>query len=498
MYVIINIKEKCKNILHFIKEVLYIIYIIYKGENMTKDDLKNSELMNNTLDILNTILDTTNEWLVVVDNAGYISMMSKGYKEFLKVTDVIGKHVTEVIENTRLDEVLKTGKMEVAEIQEIRDNRVIAMRIPMIKDGEIIGAIGKVMFKDIEDFHALSKKLSKLEKEISYYESELNENLIATYSIDDIIGVSKGIIEAKKITQRAAKTNSTILITGESGTGKEVFANAIHNLSSRRLAKFVKINCAAIPSELLESELFGYDDGAFTGARKGGKTGKFQLANGGSILLDEIGDMSLHMQAKLLRVIQEKEVEKVGSLTSESIDVRIIASTNRDLEEMVKSGDFREDLYYRLNVIRLELPPLRDRHEDIEALSSIIRKKIAERLGVYVEGISKRSIKYLSNYDFPGNIRELENIIERSINMLDSDLIIEPEHLPSRITKEFVKKRYTSGTDMKSAIEEIEKDMIIATLKKTNNNKNETAKLLGISRPSLYKKIGVYGVDIDK
>jgi transcriptional regulator with PAS, ATPase and Fis domain len=324
----------------------------------------------------------------------------------------------------------------------------------------------------------------------------LNPDSVATYSINDIIGTSKEILEAKKITQRSAKTDSTILITGESGTGKEVFANAIHNLSSRRLAKFVKINCAAIPSELLESELFGYDEGAFTGARKGGKIGKFQLANGGSILLDEIGDMSLHMQAKLLRVIQEKEVEKVGSLTSESVDVRIIASTNRDLEEMVKSGEFREDLYYRLNVIRVELPPLRDRRDDIEALSGVLRKKIAERLGVYVEGISKQSIKYLSNYDFPGNIRELENIIERSINMLDGDLIIEPAHLPTRITKEFVKKRYTSATCMKSAIEEIEKDMIITTLKKTDNNKNETAKLLGISRPSLYKKIGLYGIEI--
>lgn len=461
---------------------------------MTKDDLKNGELMNNALNILNTILDTINEWLVVVDNKGYISMMSKGYRDFLKVEDVIGKHVTEVIENTRLHTVLETGRTEVGQIQEIKDNRVVAMRIPMIKDGEIIGAIGKVMFKDIEDFHALSKKLSNLEKEISYYEKELNRDLRARYSIDDIIGNSDGIREAKAVSLRAAKTDSTILITGESGTGKEVFANAIHNLSSRRLAKFVKINCAAIPSELLESELFGYDEGAFTGAKRGGKLGKFQLANGGSILLDEIGDMSLHMQAKLLRVLQEKEVERVGSLTSESIDVRIIASTNRNLEEMVKRGEFREDLYYRLNVIRLELPPLRERLSDIEALSNFIRKKIGERLGIYVEGISKSSIKYLSNYDFPGNIRELENIIERSINMLDGDLLIEPEHLPTRITKEFVKKRHIEGRSMKSAIEEIEKDMIISTLKKTKNNKNETATILGISRPSLYKKIRIYEI----
>lgn len=453
---------------------------------------KNSD---NHIDILNTILDTTNEWLVVVDKNGYIIMMSRGYKNFLKVDQVIGKHVTEVIENTRLDHVLKTGKMEVGQIQEIKDNRVVAMRIPIIKDGEIIGAIGKVMFKDLEDFHALSKKLTKMENDISYYESKLNPDSTAKYSLDDITGGSEKIIEAKRMVTKSAKTDSNVLITGESGTGKEVFAHAIHNLSERRLAPFIKINCAAIPSELLESELFGYVDGAFTGAKKGGKEGKFSAANGGTILLDEIGDMSLTMQAKLLRVIQEREIERIGGNTSEEVDVRIIASTNRNLEDMVSKGFFREDLYYRLNVIRIELPSLRERKEDIEALANSLRKKLSERMGVYVEGISDEAIGYLSAYSFPGNIRELENIIERSINMLDSELVIDSEHLPSRITSDLVPRKINTSKDLKSAIEVLERQMIIETLESTGNNKNRTAQVLGISRPSLYKKMELYRIE---
>lgn len=444
------------------------------------------------IDILNTILDTFNEWIVVVDENGVITMMSKAYKEFVEDPNPEGKHVTEVIENTRMHTVIKTGIMEVAEIQKIQERRMIATRIPLKKDGRVIGAIGKVMFKNVSDLRLLSKKINKLEKEIAYYKNELDDKRIAKYSFDDLVGKSPKMIEVKTMAKKAAKTNSNVLILGESGTGKELFAHALHNASSRNLGPFVKINCAAIPSELLESELFGYEEGAFTGAKKSGKKGKFELANGGTILLDEIGDMPMTMQAKLLRVIQEKEVERLGGNLLKNIDVRIISSTNKDLEKLVEKKEFREDLFYRLNVMVIKLPPLRERREDIDTLANELKKKIANRLGIYVEEISQEAINYLRNYHWPGNIRELENVLERAINLLDSDLTIKAKHLPNRLIKQKSKTYSVGNRNLKAIVEEVEREVISECLQKTRGNKNRAAKLLGISRVGLYKKIERY------
>lgn len=444
------------------------------------------------IDILNTILDTFNEWIVVVDKNGIITMMSKAYKEFVGEPNPEGKHVTEVIENTRMHIVLDTGIMEVGEIQQIKESRMIAMRIPLKKDGRVIGAVGKVMFKDVSDLVSLSNKISKLEKEIEYYKNELDDKRIAKYSFENLVGDSQGMSSVMALAKKAAKTNSNVLILGESGTGKELFAHAIHNASNRNLGPFVKINCAAIPAELLESELFGYEEGAFTGAKKGGKKGKFELANGGTILLDEIGDMPLNMQAKLLRVLQEKELERVGGNIVQNLDVRIIASTNKDLEELVKNKKFRQDLYYRLNVMTVSLPPLRERREDIKELAIAIKTKLTKRLGIYVEGITEEALDYLANYNWPGNIRELENVIERAINLLDSDLLIKPEHLPKRITKNTTKFHIRSNRKLKNILEEVEKEVILEYLQENNGNKNKTAKMLGISRVNLYKKLEKY------
>ena len=447
------------------------------------------------INILNTILDTANEWVVVVNKEGIIQMMSKAYKEFLNEPDPEGKHVTEVIENTRLHKVLETGTREVGEIQETRGNRMIAMRVPIIKDGKVVGAVGKTMFKDIGDFVSLSKKIDILEKELEYYKKELDGERVAKYSLKNITGNSEGIKKVKRMAIKVAQTNSNVLITGESGTGKELFAHAIHNASNRKVGPFVKINCAAIPADLLESELFGYEEGAFTGAKKGGKKGKFQLANGGTILLDEIGDMHLNMQAKLLRVLQEKELERVGGNIVQDIDVRIIASTNKDLEKLVKENNFREDLYYRLNVVTIKLPPLRDRREDIKELAITLKNKLTKRLRIYVEGISREALEYLEAYDWRGNIRELENVIERAINLLDSDLIIKPEHLPKRITKTRNKKYLSGNKKLKSVLEEVEREIISECLQKNKGNKNKTSKELGISRVNLYKKIDKYNIE---
>nr|WP_279222200.1 sigma 54-interacting transcriptional regulator [Clostridium septicum] len=295
---------------------------------------------------------------------------------------------------------------------------------------------------------------------------------------------------------RAARTKSNVLIIGESGTGKELLAHAIHNASDRRGKPFVKINCAAIPGELLESELFGYEEGAFTGAKKCGKKGKFELANNGTILLDEIGDMPMASQAKLLRVLQDREIEKVGGNIVKKIDVRVISSTNKNLKKAIEDGTFREDLYYRLNVINIKVPPLRMRKDDIDALVNVLRRKIADKLGIYVEGISKEAINILKDYNWPGNIRELENVIESSINMLESDVYIGKDHLPEKLIRSS-KSIYIKSSEkkfLKDIVAEVEKKVILDCLNSVQWNKNKAAKILGISRVGLYKKIEYYNL----
>lgn len=468
-------------------------------EDITNNKKMQQKLIDNEIyiDILNTIINALNECLVLVDENGIITMMSKAYKEFLGCSAPEGKDVRDIIENTRLHEIIKNGKAEIGDIQKIRGNKMIAMRVPIKEGDKIIGAVGKVIFKDIGGFHALSKKLNNLEREIQVYKNELGKERKAKYSIENITGNSAKIQEVKSMALKVAKTDSNVLITGETGTGKELFAHGIHNASSRYLGPFVEINCAAIPSELFESELFGYEEGAFTGAKKGGKKGKFELADGGTIFLDEIGDMPMYMQVKLLKVIQDRKIERVGGNTIKKINVRIIAATNRKLEDSVKEGTFREDLYYRLNVMRINLPPLRERKEDIPLLANSLRIKIASQLGIYVEGISNEAVNCLMSYNWPGNVRELENIIERAVDLLDSDLVIKVDHLPERLTGSKFKnyKNYgDTGDSLKDIVSEVEKHVIGKCLNRNHWNKNRTAGILGISRAALYKKIREYNL----
>ncbi len=315
--------------------------------------------------------------------------------------------------------------------------------------------------------------------------------------LDNIIGNSYSINKAKEEALMASKTSSTVLITGESGTGKELFARAIHNHSNRSGNPFIAINCAAIPDNLLESELFGYEEGAFTGAKKGGSLGKFELADKGSIFLDEIGDMSLHLQAKLLRVLQEKEVDKIGASKNISIDVRIIAATNKDLEDMVKKGTFREDLYYRLNVIPVVLPTLRQRKNDIHLLIEYMIKEYSNKLNKNVNDIDIQALEYLCNYSWPGNIRELQNVVEYSVNRCESN-IITLDNLPNRVKHGQANNEISiNNTENISTLEELEKKEIIKALEKYKSYKKDkdlAAKALGISRATLYRKIERYKI----
>lgn len=432
-----------------------------------------------------SIFEDNYEGIVIVDADGHIVMINQYYSELLEVdpNECIGKHVTDVIENTRLHIVIKTGKMEIEQVQKIKDNVAVTARIPINDNGNIIGAVGKVMYRDVSEVGSLFKKL---QAELNIYKERYRREQGGYLALENIIGDNAKILELKETVRKISGSDSTVLITGDSGTGKEVFANAIHETSDRRNKPFIKINCAAIPRNILESELFGYEDGAFTGARQGGKVGKFELAHMGTIFLDEIGDMSFGMQAKILRVLQEKEIERIGGSSTRKIDVRIIAATNQKLHDKIKKEEFRLDLFYRLNVINLDLPSLKDRIDDIPLLCNFFIDKYNEKFGIYIDKIDDEAMSIMKNYSWPGNIRELENVIERAYNFVDGTTICK-RNLPAKILNNDAKSQ--SGSSLKQILDEVERETILRVLKSTNGNKSKAAEILGINRASLYQKL---------
>lgn len=470
------------------------IFVELNSLSERKEELKAFDYDVQASSLLRTVLDSSNESFVYINSDGIIEMISESYAEFLnrKKEDLIGLNVVDVVDNTRLDTVLKTGKAEIAQIQIIKGKKIIATRIPVYAKGKVVGAIGKILFRDVDELNNLYMKINNIEKELNLYRDEFKKANKAEYALESIIGENPEIKRLKEMTRNVASTNSNVLILGESGTGKELFAHAIHNNSKRVESPFIKVNCGAIPYELLESELFGYEEGAFTGARKGGKIGKFKAADGGTIFLDEIADLPMNMQVKLLRVLQDREIERIGATSSEKVDVRIIAATNKNLEEMIEKGLFRLDLYYRLNVVSIRIPSLSQRKDDIPLLSRYLITKISIKENKYVEGISSQALEMLRNYNWPGNIRELENILERAINFLGDETLIMPKHLPPKISGQ---KILSLEKSLKETIEEVEKEAIVQSLIQCKGNKSKAAKILHISRTSLYEKLEKYGLE---
>lgn len=458
-----------------------------------KDTILNEYLVS----MMNKIFDPLPVPFIMLDKHGIIRMINQVFADFLKQSkeSIIGKYVLEVDKHSRFPYVLKTKKSELAWKHTFENGHTaIVHRLAVLdEEDEVKYAVGMLLFEDLEQFREIITKNKLLETEVNLYRKQIKKIYGAKYSWDTIIGHSEKMSQAKFIGRRAAASISNVLILGESGTGKELFAHAIHNDSPRSFQPFVKINSSAIPSELLESELFGYEEGAFTGAKKGGKIGKFELANGGTIFLDEIGDMPLKMQAKLLRVLQEREIERVGSNKTIKVDVRVIAATNKDLKEMILKEEFREDLYYRLNVMTLEIPPLRVREGDVEELIDILLKKLSNELGRYVQKVSDKAMEYILGHNWPGNVRELENVLERAINLTDSEIIL-PAHLPAYLTQGRNVESYGPIVPLKQLIEDTEKEAILKCLEYTDGNKLKTSKLLNISRSSLYEKIERYGI----
>jgi len=456
------------------------------------------EEMRNQLEMYRLIFDSIYNGAIVTNTEGYVTHFNKPYGMFLGLdpSKQIGKHCTKVIENTRMHIVADTGKAEINQTQLIKGQNMVVQRIPIKKNGKIIAVYGQVMFKDIKDVQKLANELSFLESKVKLYEQELITLRSTRYTFESIIGKSEAIKILKKEALRAATNQFPVLISGESGTGKELFAQAIHHASSRKLYPFVRINCAAIPKDLLESELFGYEKGAFTGAKSEGKPGKFEIAQNGTVFLDEVGDLPIEMQPKLLRAIEDKEFERVGGTKIIKSDFRVIAATNQNLEEMMTDGRFRKDLFYRLNVIPLHIPPLRDRRSDIIPTARHLLKQMAQEANLFEFKLDKEAHKALRNYEWPGNVRELSNVLERVMSTLEGGTIYLKD-LPFYIYGGRKISLKNSQAFLKEVHTKTEKEAIRYALKETNNNKAKAAEMLGIHRTLLYKKIKKYNLPLN-
>jgi PAS domain S-box-containing protein len=444
------------------------------------------------------------EGFIVSDAQGRYVFVSQRWTDLigLSLSDVKGLYVHDVTPDTRVDQVLRDGKSRSGELVTVHNNRgeelhLLCSYTPLFHEGEIIGCFTVASLQGMDEFMGFSAKTDELFHKLNYYHKELAEIQGAKYSIANIIGSSPGIYALKTAIHQAARSASTVIIQGETGSGKELVAHAIHALSPRAAQPFIKINCAAIPSELLESELFGYASGAFTGASRHGKKGKFQLADRGTLFLDEINQLPLQLQPKLLRVLQEREVEPVGGVETIPVDCRIIAASNVPLDRLVRSGQFREDLFYRLNVVSMEVPPLRERKEDIPAIADYLLERLNTQLGMAVPGISGQVKDRLKEYDWPGNVRELQNVIERAMNAAWMDTLTW-RHFEGYFQRKSLRPDQHSGTGaatIRQAKEQAERQAVIQALHTSCGNRTAAAAALGITRAMLYRKLQKYGLE---
>ncbi len=465
-----------------------ITELVALAEEIT--DLKEVRMM------LEAIIYSSEEAISVVDENGNGILINPAYTRLTGLTeeDVIGKPATaDIAEGESMHmQVLKTRRpVRGARMKVGPKNRDVIVNVaPIIVDGVLKGSVGVI--HDVSEIQRLTAELNRARQII--------RTLEAKYSFADIVGESEEMKVAIEQAKLAAKTPATILLRGESGTGKELFAHAIHNASDRKYNKFIRVNCAAIPETLLESELFGYEEGAFSGARRGGKRGLFEEANNGSIFLDEIGELSASTQAKLLRVLQEREIVRVGGTKPIPINVRVIAATNVNLEKAIAEGAFREDLYYRLNRMPIYIPPLRARKEDIPALCRRLIQKLNQDYGRNVEGVTDEAMAKLLAYDWPGNVRELENVLGRAmIFMKFHEVMIDATHLPPLASPSSVPAHRVETEEEIRPLEEMvsryEASLIEQALRRHRGNKTAAARALGISVRNLYYKLEKYGLD---
>lgn len=434
------------------------------------------------------ILNSSGNYIYVTNS------WAKGYG--CTPNEVIGKHVKDFYPETRAIEAMERNTPILAHpigINAHNNERQFTSYIPIVHNQKVLGCIIQTIFRDVAEAFTFSEVFSKLLSERNYYRKELRKIHANKYSIENIIGSSNAIKQLKEQIYQAARSTSNVVIEGETGTGKELVTHSIHALSDRSNKTLIKLNCASIPLELAESELFGYEYGAFTGAKSGGKTGKFELADKSTLFLDEINHLSVVIQPKLLRVLQEKEIERIGGTKTIPIDIRLITATNIPLKKLVEQNSFRSDLFYRLNVINIRIPPLRERLEDLPLLIDSIIERLNIQLGTMVSGIDEDTLQKFKDYSWPGNIRELQNVLERAMNEKLSGTLSWQQFsgyfdTPNyRMLKQNVFK--AQYKDTKKAKKELERSMINEVLSQFNGNKKKTAEYLGISRTLLYQKI---------
>lgn len=459
--------------------------------------IETSTMIRWNMDMMFEILDNVQNAILVIDAEGIIQYINKEYTKYLGIPPekLLGRALRKIEPKALALQVLETRQMIYNKVDYVESLKIYAVgvTIPLFnKNNELVGTAS--IFNNLTKMVQMSSELERAKEMEGYLREQLND-LQLPQSFRDYICENKKHKKTLHLVARVAQTDSTVLILGESGVGKEVMAKVIHSASKWNLQPFIKVNCASIPENLLESELFGYEDGAFTGAKKGGKMGKFELANNGTIFLDEIGDMSFNMQAKLLRVLQERELERVGGTRVIPLNIRIIAATNQNLEEMIKEGTFRSDLYYRLNVFSITIPPLRKRREDIQPLTSFFLKKLTK--GIEEVHVSGSVSKILNEFDWPGNVRELENVLEYSNVVRTGDVIAIkdlPQYLKPELPAEEVPVDENKRFNLKTAVAVLERDYMIEAIKECQGNKSLAIRKLGISRRAFYEKLEKYGL----
>jgi len=448
------------------------------------------------------------EGMLLVDKDARVVWVNDQYKRFLpalgfqRVEDFVGHPVSEVVQNTQLHRVLATGKPILIDLLSNKAGTFVVSRIPLRDEaGQVIGVLGIVLFDHPQTtIQPLIHKFAALQRDLEDARRELATQRRSKYTLASFVGGSPAAVEVKRQARRAAQSSSPVLLLGETGTGKELLAHAIHAASARSRAPFVSVNIAAVPDTLLESEFFGVAPGAFTGADRKGRAGKFELADGGTLFLDEIGDMPLALQPKLLRALQEREIEPLGSNKVVPFDARVIAATSRDLGSLVREGRFREDLYYRLNVLPVKVPPLRERRADIPALAEVLVEDIALRNGTPPHELSAGAVAMLASQDWRGNIRELRNVLEQAAmrsdtHRIDADHVEQVlrdagiERVPAPPLPEARARGPRVLRPLAEQVAEVEREAIAAALQATGGNKLAAARLLGISRAKLYERL---------
>lgn len=463
------------------------------------------EFHKNGMQALFSVFESTCKGAVAIDLTGHIVWISSQYEDLLNelhIPNPMGKNIEEVIPNSLLCQVVETGRPILLDLMRLGKEWVVVTRVPLFDDqGECFGAMGFILMGNKETLKPLLTKVERLQKELYNTRKLLASSRQSKYTFSDFVGASKSIKDMKLQARKAAQLDSPVLILGETGTGKELLSHAIHSSSPRSQAPFISINVAAIPENLLEAEFFGTAPGAYTGADKRGRDGKLKLAERGTLFLDEIGDMPLHVQSKLLRVLQEKEFEPVGSNTIIKTDLRIVAATSRDLPQMVQDGSFRADLYYRLNVVPLKVPPLREHLADIEHLCNTLLEKQSLAVGSEIFKMSPEALEICHHYSWPGNVRELQNILERVTTIASSCVISGNDFLAALPIEEIPALNVIGKTTLETSvrpldevIQEAEKKAILDALVLSGNNKQQASRLLKISRGRLYDKMNALGI----